>query len=174
MKRILVLTALAATMAVAAIASPAGAGLVLTDLTVAPDIGRPGDAFTVSGGGCERLAPTDESAAGRSIGGRFAPRGNGPSQNFSVSVMVAFPTPTATTTTPNTNGDWSVGFVVPAGTPAGVYEVAATCMFNPTKQVMGRGIPQVPVPYISSTYTVVGDPAAPAAAPVPGAPRFTG
>ncbi len=177
MKRILVLTALAATMAVAAVASPAGAGLVLTDLTVAPDIGRPGDAFTVSGGGCERLVTDDASAAGQSIGGRFAPRGApGPSQNFSVSVAVAFPAPTATTTTPNTNGDWSVGFVVPPGTPPGVYEVVATCMFTDTKTI-ARGIPVGPIPYESSTYTVIGDPGtpgAPPAAPVPGTPTFTG
>ena len=176
MKRILVLTALAATMAVAVVASPAAAGppVALTDLTVAPDIGRPGDAFTVSGGGCGFIERPTE-AAGRSVGGRFAPRGITPEPVFSVAVSVAFPAPTATTTTPTESGDWSVGFVVPPGTPPGVYEVQATCLFNPIKSSFGRGDAPIPIPYESSTYTVIGDPAAPPPAEaVLSAPRFTG
>ncbi len=153
---------------------PAGAGPFtppLTDLTVNPDVGRPGDGFTVSGGGCERIV--NEQAAGRSAGGRFARRGNGPSQNFSVSVAVAFPAPVATTTVPTSGGDWSANFTVPQGTPPGVYEVAATCLLDSGK---GRtGIGPTPFPYESGTYTVIADPAAPPPAPaVPGAPRFTG
>jgi hypothetical protein len=170
----LVLTALAATLALGAVASPAGAGLTLTDLTVAPDIGRPGDAFTVSGGGCGQ-PPNNVQAAGHSSGGRFAPRLG--RIEFSVSVAVAFPTPTATTTTPDSTGAWSVNFVVPQGTPPGVYEVSATCLQSITKDVSfgrARGGPPA-IPYESSTYTVIGDPAAPPPAEaVVGAPRFTG
>jgi hypothetical protein len=156
-KRILVVTALAATLGVAAVASPAGAGLPLTDLTVTPNSGRPGDAFTVSGGGCQFEQVDEEVAVG-----------------------VAFPTPTETTTIPNQSGDWSVGFVVPPGTPPGVYEVAAECIpvSPPDQSSFGRarGGP-VPIPYESGTYTVIGDPATPGtppAAPVPGTPTFTG
>jgi hypothetical protein len=173
LKRILMLTALVATLAVGAIASPAGAGPIappLSDLTVSPNTGRPGDAFTVSGSGCERIVTG--LSFGRSVGARFAPRGNGPSQNFSVQVAVAFPAPVATTTIPSSDdGSWSVDFVVPQGTPPGVYEVAATCLFDDGGAKMGIG--PTPFPYESSTYTVPGDPAAPAA-PVPGTPTFTG
>ena len=175
MKRILILTALAAAVAATALAGPAIAGApVLTDLTVNPNQGRPGDAFTVSGGGC--LPPNNniDQAAGRSGGGRFAPRrGDG----HTVSVEVAFPAPTATVTAPNGAGDWSVGFVVPPGTPPGVYEVAASCLLNPIRSGAGAARGGIPIEYESSTYTVLADPAAPgapAAAPVPGTPTFTG
>ena len=171
MKRILILTALAATLAVGAIASPAGAGPIsppLSDLTVSPDIGRPGDAFTVSGSGCGRII-TETAFSG----GRFAPRwgGNGP---FSVQVAVAFPAPVTATVSPDpSDGSWSANFVVPAGTPSGVYEVAAVCLFDDGGNPK-MGIGPTPFPYESATYTVPGDPAAPPAAPVPGTPTFTG
>ena len=173
MKRILVLTALAATLAIGAVAGPAAAGFgpTLTNLTVNPNVGRPGDAFTVSGGGCGRLPNNLDN---QQAAGRFAPRLRNGQTGFSVAVAVAFPAPTATNTVPDVNGNWAVGFVVPPGTPPGVYQVSAVCMIS--RGGGKAGIPPEVFPYVSSTYTVPADPTTPAA-PAPAvvsAPRFTG